>query len=287
MEEFDTMIDNYQKFLRQLGKSENTIKSYTYHVNEYIKWFQDTFGSTFRILYRENVLDFFSYLKNVRKQSGQTFNSKHSALMQLNNYLIDTSAQEDVVVYKQDKHKLQKQHLSPSKINDTEVEKFRQSILENESKRDHAIVTLLAYTGMRISEALSIKLESINLTSKEVVIIYGKGNKQRLAILNDKIINAIRSYLVDRKKMKHSTSEYLFISRSSDTLNRTVVNRLFKKHSNIITPKELRHFFCSNALEKEWAVHEVAAQVGHTNINTTMIYTHPTLNVMKNKANNL
>lgn len=281
------MIDSYQEFLKQLGKSENTIKSYTYHVNEYIKWFEDTFGSEFKILYRENVLDFFSYLKNVRKQSGQTFNSKHSALMQLNSYLIEASAQYDVVIYKQDKHKIQKQHISPSKFDDTDIEKFRQWILENESKRDHAIVTLLAYSGMRISEALNIKLESINLTSKEVVIFYGKGNKQRLAILNDKIVNAIRSYLIERKKMKHAASDYLFISRSSDTLNRTVVNRLFKKHSEIITPKELRHFFCSNALEKEWAVHEVAAQVGHTNINTTMIYTHPTLNTMKDKANNL
>lgn len=37
MEEFDTMIDNYQEFLRQFGKSENTIKYYTYYVNEYMK----------------------------------------------------------------------------------------------------------------------------------------------------------------------------------------------------------------------------------------------------------
>jgi hypothetical protein len=58
-----------------------------------------------------------------------TFNSKHSALMQLNSYLIEASTQDNVVIYKQDKHKLQKQHLSLSKLGDTEVEKFRQIIL--------------------------------------------------------------------------------------------------------------------------------------------------------------
>ncbi len=57
---------------------------------------------------------------------------------------------------------------------------------------------------------------------------------------------------------KHS--HYLFVSAKSKKLNRTVVNRVFQQYSTVITPHHLRHYFCTNGIEKGLGIHEVANQ---------------------------
>ncbi|TCO69162.1 tyrosine-type recombinase/integrase [Marinisporobacter balticus] len=269
------MIEKFYKWLENEGKSKNTIKSYTRHVQNYFKWFHDSFNASFTKLYRENILDYISYMTNIKKLKAESINTKLAALSKYNEFLIEHNIQTDTVVLKKDYIKIQKEYISPSTIVKADVEAFRQKILENKDKRDYAIVTLLAYSGMRISEALSIKIHDVNLPAREILVRYGKRKKQRFVIINDKIFNAIKEYLKERQHQKNSNSEYLFISRESNKVDRTVINRIFNQYSNKITPHTLRHFFCSYALENGWSTHEVAAQVGHSNIHTTMLYTHP------------
>nr|WP_280528564.1 tyrosine-type recombinase/integrase [Tissierella praeacuta] len=175
--------------------------------------------------------------------------------------------------------KIQTSYANPAEINKLDVENFRQKILEAGDKRLYAIVTLLSYAGLRISEALNLKLEDLSLGAKELIIRKGKGEKQRIVYLNSKIINSIREYL----KVRNSESEYLFSSRESDRVDRSVINKQFKKYSNKITPHQLRHFFCTNALESGFAVHEVANLAGHSSIQTTLIYTNPSREKMKSR----
>ncbi|SHH42276.1 tyrosine-type recombinase/integrase [Tepidibacter thalassicus] len=275
------MLSVFEKFLKNEGKSENTIKSYIRHIKLYLKWFEDSFGSEFKKLYRENVLDYKSFLKNIKKDSAKTINVKLAALTKFNEFLIEQNIQNDIVVSKKDNIKIQSQGTNPTDINKTDVEKFRQIVLEKGSKRDYAIITLLAYSGLRISEALNLKLDDVNLAAKEILVRSGKGDKQRIVYINDKIVNAIKSYIRER----NSESSYLFVSRQSDKLNRTRVNQVFNKFSDKITPHKLRHFWCTHALECGYSVHEVANQAGHSNIHTTLIYTNPSKEKMKEKAN--
>lgn len=275
------MLKSFENYLRSDGKSENTINSYIRHMKLYLKWFEDSFGAEFKKLYRENVLDYKSYLKNIKKDSARTINTKIAALVKFNEFLVEEDIQSDIVLSKKDNIKLQTQGASPTDITKIDVESFRQNVLEEGSKRDYAIITLLAYTGLRISEALNLKIEDINLVSKEIVVKSGKGDKQRIVYMNDKIINAIKTYLHE----KNSASSFLFESRQSDKLNRTRVNQIFNKFSDKITPHKLRHFWCTHALESGYSVHEVANQAGHSNIHTTLIYTNPSKEKMKEKAN--
>ena len=157
---------------------------------------------------------------------------------------------------------------------------FRQRILKDGDRRLYAIATLLGYTGLRISEALNVKLDDINLETKELIVRKGKGEKQRIVYLNTKIINAMREYLKER----NVESVYLFLSRESDKVDRSVINKSFKKYSKDITPHKLRHFYCTHALESGFSIHEVANLAGHSSIQTTMIYTNPSRKKMKDKA---
>ncbi len=278
------MLDKLRDYLKEEGKSENTIKSYCNHIGQYMKWYDESYGMEFNKLYRENVLEFKSYLLNVKEQKANTVNAKLSTLIKFNEYLVDARIQDNIVITKKDMVRVQAAGTSPTDITKQDVEKFRQQILEQEGIRNYTIVTIMAYTGTRISETLDIRLQDINLTTREIIIRNGKRNKQRTAYMNDKVVNSIKEYLKDRKE---TDLDYLFISNKGNKLDRTVVNRMFNKYSDIITPHKLRHFFCTNALENDFSIHEVAYLAGHSNIHTTLRYTNPNENEMKDKMNRL
>lgn len=280
----EQILDDFKNYMIKNQKSQNTIKNYVLHIKEYMIWFQDTYGKGFEKLYRENILDYKSYLINIKKYKGKnlnakTINAKLSSIGLFNKFLIEEKIQKDIVIKDDDMIKIQTSYANPAEINKSDVENFRQRILEAGDKRLYAIVTLLSYAGLRISEALNVNLEDLSLDAKELIIRKGKGKKQRVVYLNSKIVYAIKEYL----KVRHSESEYLFSSRESDRVDRSVINKQFKKYSNKITPHQLRHFFCTNAIENGFAIHEVANLAGHSSIQTTLIYTNPSREKMKGR----
>lgn len=273
------MIQLFEQQLITDELSSNTIKSYILNVRGYIKWFEESKGVKFKRLHRENVKDYISYLKTIKKNSPTSINAKISALIKFNDCLIQRNVQTEQVISKKDMLKLQKQYASLATVGLADVEKFRQLVLESESKRNYAIVSLLAYCGLRISECLDIGINEFNLTSRELIVSEGKGKKQRNVNIGSKARTALQSWIREREE-KGIKGEYLFVSNRGSKLDRTVINKLFKRYSGIIgkdiTPHDLRHFFCSHALENDMSVHEVANQAGHSNIHTTLLYTNPT-----------
>lgn len=276
------MIEGFAESLRSDGKAEATVGSYVRAVGEYARWYQDSFGAEVEKLLASNVSDYVSYLRTVKELRGTSLNPKVAALKSFNHYLVEAGVQDDVVVNKRHRDKVQSVGVSPSIVDQAEVDAFRQAILLGNGPRDHAIITIMAYASPRISETLGIKLADVDLVGREV-LVRGKGNKVRILIIGSKVVNAISEYL----KVRKSDSPYLFVSRQSDTLNRSVVNRICNKYSDVITPHVLRHFFCAHALKSGYMVNEVAHQAGHSNLKTTMTYLDASRKEMQDKADKL
>jgi len=277
------MIPEFQEYLKAMGKSHNTIISYADRVRDYLKWYQDTYGTECKKLIGINISDCISYLRNIKKQQPSTINSKVAALQAFNSFLIARGVQDDMAVADSHKVKIQTAYVNPCVVDKKEVDAFRQKVLLGSGARDHAIITVMAYGGLRISETLNLELTDIIFPARQIVVRSGKGDKQRVVFIGDVIINAVKEYL----KVRESESAYLFVSRQSDTLDRTGVNRICKKFSDVITPHVLRHFYCSHALETSYNIHEVANQAGHSNIHTTLRYTNPNIKTMQEKAKQL
>ena len=276
------MLDGFCEYLRQQGKSENTVKSYCRGVKEYMRWHEETFGKRMKMLIRANVLDYISYLRTVKGLNNRSVNAKLASLHSFNLYLISAGYKTEVVLTKEDYLKVQTAYASPSTVDRGEVERFRQEILENNGIRDYAIVTILAYAGLRISECLELRMGDISLAAREITVRHGKGDKMRVVYFGNKVANAVREYLKSRPATENP---YLFPGRGDSHLTRGQVNRIFNAHSASITPHTLRHFFCSNALENGYSIGELANQAGHSNVHTTLLYTNPTKEKMKEKAN--
>ena len=276
------MLNEFKQYLLGIGKSENTALNYCDKVKLYFKWCLDSFGSEPQQLYRANVLDYISYMKTIKRYSPKSVNNHLSSLRSFNEFLIFSGRQTELAIVKNDFMKIQTQYANPCTVEQKDVEAFRQRLLEGGNKRDFAIVTLYTYTGIRRSECVNLRLDQINLIAKEIYVV-GKGDKQRTVYLNDKTVHAIREYL----KVRNSDSPYLFVSRQSEKMAASRINQIFNQYSDIITPKMLRHYFCSHALDTgDYKIHEVANQAGHSNVQTTLIYSNPSARQMKEKAKN-
>jgi integrase/recombinase XerD len=284
------MMDSFTGYLQEEGKSENTIKGYVQSVSGFLTWFDQSKGTEFKKLHRENVREYISFLKTVKNSKPKTINTKVNALVKFNEFLIESKVQEDLVLTKKDYVKVQQQYASLAKVEFKDVEKFRQMVLDSGNKRNYAIVSLLAYAGLRISEALSLKMKDFNVISREILVQDGKGGKTRTVFMNDKVKSALQSWLKEREK-QGIENECIFVSNRNKQLDRTTVNKLFNEYSEKlgkdVTPHDLRHFFCSHAIKSGLSVHEVANQAGHSNIHTTLLYTNPSKDDLINKMNQL
>jgi integrase/recombinase XerD len=284
-----SILDRFKIYLEEQDKSDNTISSYLKNAEMYLQWFYESKDISFSKLHRENVREYISYLKNIKEYKPKTINTKINALVKFNEFFMDENIQNEFVIKKGDYQKVQEQYVSLSKFDKKDIEKFRQIVLESGNKRNYALVTLLAYAGLRISEALNLRKSDVNFVAREIVV-EGKGKKTRIVFMNDNVKESLQSYLKERDQLELG-HDYIFISNRGTKLNRTTVNKFLKTYCELfgkeITPHDFRHFFCSNALRVGFSVEEVANQAGHSNIYTTMLYAHPSRDEIIDKMNRL
>jgi integrase/recombinase XerD len=154
-----------------------------------------------------------------------------------------------------------------------------------EAKRDKAMLELLYATGMRVSELVSLDLDSIELhQNKATVRCVGKGNKERLIPIHDQAVHALRIYLQDaRPELARSRRERaLYINRRGERLTRQgfwLILKNYAKSAQIesdVTPHTLRHSFATHMLRGGAPLRSVQELLGHANISTTQVYTQLT-----------
>ena len=284
-------LNEFKEKLKLEGRSEHTINSYLISMNEYLKWFADTYGNTeFKCLYRTNVLEYKNYLKNIKRigkdnhnLDGKSINVKLSALSKYNALM----QPDNIVISKSDYIKIQENAINPTEITKEDIEAFRQRVLQGggtHALRNYTMITLMMYTGLRISEVLRLKRSDVNTIAGEIRVSDGKGEKQRIVIMNSKVIDAINEY---QRHYNKEETDLLFYNSKGNQLDRTAINKVFWEYSDKdkpIHPHLLRHFYCSAALEAGYTIAEVAMLAGHSNIHTTLRYTNPTMQKIKERA---
>lgn len=153
--------------------------------------------------------------------------------------------------------------------------------------RDIAVIELLFATGIRISELCSLKYNDINLFDG-IILIYGKGNKERRIYIGNKdVINILKEYRLEFEK-EIKNCNHFFVNQSGNTLTDQAVRRMINKYANLaaidlhITPHMFRHTFATSLLEADVDIRYIQEMLGHSSINITEIYTHVTVAKQKN-----
>lgn len=154
-----------------------------------------------------------------------------------------------------------------------------------ESTRNKLIVALFYSTGMRRTELIQLKMNSINFSEKQLKVI-GKRNKERLLPLLPSVLKSMHNYIKQRDLIDTS-EDYLFLTSKGNKLYETLVYRIINNYfSNVSSklkksPHILRHSFASHMLNEGADLNSVKELLGHSSLASTQVYTHNSLEQLK------
>jgi len=147
--------------------------------------------------------------------------------------------------------------------------------------RDTALLECMYATGARVGELSGLDLSRLDL-QQGVVLLLGKGNKQRLTPLYPIAIEKLDRYI---KEGRHELSgknsgDAVFVSTRGNRLSEDAIRRIVKKYAKLagimttISPHSFRHSFATDLLSSGADLRSVQELLGHANLSTTQIYTH-------------
>lgn len=147
--------------------------------------------------------------------------------------------------------------------------------------RDQALLELIYAAGLRISEASSLKIGNVDLSSGQVRV-FGKGSKERIVPIHDQAIRYIKQYLNHGRSLLASSQspDNLFLSPRGKAYSPDCIRRMFKKTlveaglDPTLSPHALRHSFATDVLVGGADLRSVQEMLGHSSLSTTQIYTH-------------
>lgn len=160
-----------------------------------------------------------------------------------------------------------------------------------EGRRDKTILEIFYTAGIRLGELVNLNQRDINF-SNQTISVFGKGSKQRIIPLGAEAVSALNNYLKVRssipRKNKAADPQALFIVPTGKRITALAVQRLVKKYLLLVSdakklsPHVLRHSFATHLLDNGADMLAVKELLGHENLSTTQIYTHVTMDRLKN-----
>ena len=268
------ILTDYEYYLRmERAMSPNTVASYCSDVEKFLIW-ADVAPEKVQ---PENLLDYLSTKKSLSERSQSRM---LSALRNFYGWMLVEGYMDENPCDKVDMPKLGV--YLPSVLSVEEVAAIIDSVGRTDwiGLRDKAILEELYGCGLRVSEAVGLRISGLYLDEGFIRII-GKGNKERLVPLGDMACDAIRNYLDVRPQPADSESDdILFLNRFGKRFSRVSMFKLVKKQALLagvnkeISPHTFRHSFATHLVENGADLRVVQEMPGHESISTTEIYTH-------------
>jgi integrase/recombinase XerD len=171
----------------------------------------------------------------------------------------------------------------PRFLTQEEVDKLLEQpdLNDDAGVRDRAMLELLYATGLRVSELVSLRMADVELEGGSLSC-FGKGSKQRRIPIGRSSIHFLKNYFTARQRMlEGNRSDLLFVERNGNPITRQKFWKIITSYGESgglghVTPHMLRHSFATALIENGADLRSVQMMLGHSNINTTQVYTHVT-----------
>ena len=155
-----------------------------------------------------------------------------------------------------------------------------------EGSRDRLILELLYGTGIRLSELTGLKGSDVNLIKSEIKVL-GKRNKERVLPIFKELQTVILEYIGNKNAEGFGEAEHLVVTDTGKKAYPMLIYRTVKKYLGLFTtldkrsPHVLRHTFATHLLDKGAEINAVKELLGHTSLAATQVYTHNSLEKLK------
>lgn len=293
-DEFDAHVDDYLRYLSVVRNlSSNTIRGYSNDISSYVKWARREGVSPLHVTHRQMR----SYLSEMTaaRYSPRTINRALSSLRSLYQWLLREGVTTEDAPAAVASPKLPKR--LPKTMDDRDVSALFDTcdLSTEEGVRDRAFLELLYASGARISEVSALDIADVDFAQSQARL-FGKGSKERIVPLYPAAIESLRSYLVRARpvllaSIEDASGEHaLFVSKRGRRMSADSLRKTFERHvleaglDPSITPHAMRHTFATELLTGGADLRSVQELLGHSSLSTTQIYTHLSVDRLKEAA---
>ncbi len=261
------MNKTYIDYLIANRKSENTVATYTRHIQAILNFINKPDNEI-------TYTDLLTWQRSVSNLSSSTVALQINAIKSYFNYLENVGVIKDNPASKLTLPKVK------NKVKPYCTTEMVSNIINNaRSPRDKAVLSLVASTGLRMSEMATITMkqwEDMKRYNARNITIVGKGDKERSIYINDMVMNAIDEYIAHKKR----SEKYLFESNGGKVMDDSNLNKMIKKTAqranipfwNDMSCHTLRAAFATIASDKGVPVAVISSALGHASLTTTTKY---------------
>ncbi|MDZ4122539.1 MAG: site-specific tyrosine recombinase/integron integrase [Candidatus Cloacimonadaceae bacterium] len=286
------LIEQYADFLKLEGKSVHTIVAYRQDVEQLHDFLKPIMGSSPDTEYSPasikiiHLKDFLRHLHE-KPDCNRSLARKMAALKSFFQYCKNQNLVTQNPMDKLKRPKFEKK--LPKFFSGEEIDLLL-SIPDLETPvgiRNRAILELIYSSGLRLSEVAGIRMVDID-TRRLLVKVTGKGDKQRIVPLGSTAAQWINTYLGIRKQFDPDhTRPWLFLTYRGKPFDFKQLNTILQRYISLIaqqkgySPHTLRHSFATHMLSRGADLRAIQEMLGHANLSTTEIYTHVTIEDIK------
>lgn len=280
LKEFENYLKNGRKY------SINTVNSYLSDINIFLEYLKES-KINYKDVNCEVIRTYLKYLDEAKYKSS-SINRLLSSLNDYYNYLVKMKYVK--YNYFKDINRPRKEKKLPNFINYEEYMTLIKQIEKEENEflrtRNLLFLEILFDTGLRVSEAVNIKLSDINKNECSIRVL-GKGKKERIVYFGEYALSYLNDYMTIRVGINSLDKNYLFLNKNYTKLTRRgaeyLINSVTKQAllKQKVTPHTLRHSFATEMLNNGCDIRSVQELLGHKSLSTTGIYTHVTNEVVR------
>ena len=266
-------------FKSERNSSQLTVDSYGTDLDEFEEFFESlNEGITWETVDETVVREWIIYLLDEKKLENSSVNRKLSALRSFFRYLLKIGAVDKDPMLRIVGPK--KKKVLPAFIREKEMDELFEMLESDKSYEgilNKTVILLLYLTGMRRAELLKVT---------------GKRNKQRIIPFGKELEDCLHEYMNARSEQFDRGFEQLFIGVKGNPLTIAEVEKIVKQNLSKVTtqqkrsPHVLRHSFATAMLNNNADLVSIQKLLGHTNLNTTQIYTHVSFEELKKAYQN-
>lgn len=267
------LVTEFADWLFKEGRATKTIESYVTDVKGFQKYLDEKVADDNQLLSRFLFVKYKEHLMN-EGFAISTINKKVNSLKVYNDFLQSKGLVNDSFIeIKRDQVKVAAgSERQIDVFSDKEIEQLLFYIEDSTkvSVRNKLIVYLLLYTGVRVSELITIKRSDLDLLS-QTMIVRGKGGKVREISLRTDLVEVINEYVKDeRLQSRFNQSEYLLVSQRSKRMHRDAVRDMLARLSGQlgyrIYPHKFRRMFATSLIRAGVSITTIATLTGHSSV---------------------
>ncbi|MBR5227932.1 MAG: tyrosine recombinase XerD [Clostridia bacterium] len=274
----ELIIQDFIEYLNSRQVSKNTLLSYERDINQLSSYLKELDKKMFDVT-ESDLQGYIVYMQTVGKSSA-TISRCVASMKAFYRYLLKNKLVEKNIAEKLLAPKVEKKELSILSIG--EVEKLLEQPTQDDLKgqRDKAMLEVLYATGIRVTELISLNISDVNLNAGHLKV--KKKNKERIIPISNTALKYLKVYVEDVRPLliKTEKEESLFINANGQKMTRQGFWKILKQYKDQakiekeLTPHTIRHSFAVHMLQNGAELKSVQELLGHTDVASTMMYTH-------------